>query len=88
MFNLNSDGELINIIVRAPIPDIERLILSKLKNITIPKAILEKIENDHLEKLFGLPIFFQVKSESEIIKILKEEKQRKEREKRKRSRKN
>ena len=49
---------------------------------------LEKVKQDSLNSKFALPIRFQVKSESEIFKMIEKDKRRKEKEKRKRARKN
>ena len=87
-FEINSNGELINIGARASLPELEQLIISKLRNIMIPTDILEGVSLNYSELKFALPIRFQVKSESDIIKIIEKDKRRKEKEKRKAARKN
>ena len=87
-FEINSYGKLINVKARAPMAEIEDLIVSKLRSIVISKSLLEKVKQDSLNSKFALPIRFQVKSESEIFKMIETDKRRKEKETRNRARKN
>lgn len=83
-FELNEEGRLKNILVRAPIPQMEEIITNELKSIEIPADILASI---NLEKIFAFPILFQVKSEAEMRKIIAKEKKQREKEERKKNKK-
>ncbi|HAT64862.1 MAG TPA: hypothetical protein DCS66_09700 [Flavobacteriaceae bacterium] len=83
-FELNEEGRLKNILVRAPIPQIEEIITNELKSVEIPEDILASM---NLEKTFAFPILFQVKSEAEMRKIIAKEKKEKEKEERKKNKK-
>lgn len=88
LFEIDNNGKLINVKARGPMAELEDLIVSKLNGIVISKSLLEKVKQNNSELKFALPVRFQVKSESEIMKMIEKDKRRKEQEKRKRARKN
>ncbi len=87
-FKIEKDGKLTDVKARGPMAELEDLIVSKLKSVMISQSLLEKIKLDNPDLIYALPVRFQIKSESEIIKMVKKDKRKREKEKRKRERKN
>ncbi len=87
-FQINDNGELVDVDARAPIPELGEIIVSELKQITISQEMLEDMKTLYNELKFALPVFYQVKKEGDIYKKINKQKKEQEREERKRKRKN
>ncbi|NQY31129.1 MAG: hypothetical protein HRT69_16895 [Flavobacteriaceae bacterium] len=76
------DGSIKDILISSSLPATENIIKSAINNVSVPKPLLDALKESFTELKFTLPIRYQVKKESQIIKNYKK-KYRKEKRKNK-----